>query len=189
MNKIFKPLGLIFSVLYIVLFNTILVTAFAVGVSGNLNMYPGQTLDIGYDIMNTVGGNGDITVEGMFLEGEDIVSFTSGNKFNVASGAVVPVPVRYEIPADASVGSVYNVRVMFKTISDGKGSGTISFAQDVVETVKINVVERSKVDVENVTIPDTGQKKGVGTSIFLWILIILIIIIVIYFIIKRRKAA
>ena len=172
----------ILSVLVILLSS--FVSAFSVGVA-DLNLYPGQSYDIAYDVMNIVG-EGELVVEGSFLKGSEIVSFTAGNEFTIPVGSVVSVPVRYRIPADAAVGTVYNVKVLFKSVSPGTGTGSVSFSQDVERNIKINVVPKPA-EEPSINTTTEAEKETAGANVWLWVLGIIIIVIIIWFALKKKK--
>ena len=183
-NK-FSDRVMILLVLSIILVSSF-VNAFAVGVSGDVNMYPGQVLDTGFDIMNTIGG-GDLVVEGQFLEGGNIASFTQGSRFNVPAKSVVAVPARYKIPGNAAVGTAYTIKVIFKTVSEGTGSGSISFAEDVVGTLKINIVGKPAGISEEKPAEIPPERASVFSSAWFWIIIIIVIIIILWLVLKMKK--
>jgi len=176
-------------ILICIVFLNSFVSAFAVGTSGDLSLYPGQTLDIAYDIMNTIGGSSNIILEGKFLEGSEIASFSAGNRFSVSEGSVVPAPIRYRIPANAPIGTVYNVKVIFKTVSEGEGSGSVSFVEDSVATLKVTVVEQSAASVQPGEEPKSiaAERASVFSSVWFWILIIIVIIIILWLVTKAKK--
>ncbi len=126
-------------ILFFIILSSYFISAFAVGAS-NLQLYPGQTYDTAIDLMNTIGGSGDITVEGEFSEGSQIASFIDNNTIELPAGSVTPINVRYKIPANAAVGTVYSINVFFKTVSEGSGDGTIGFVQDAARSYKITVI-------------------------------------------------
>ena len=158
-------------------------SAFAVGISGDLNLNPGQSFDAYYDIMNNYGGGGDIMVEGKFLEGSEIASFSKGDKFNVPAGSVVSVAVRYKIPTNAAIGTVYPIKVIFKTVSEGTGSGSVSFAEDVVRTLSVSV------GAKPAELPAPEEKAKAGANVWMYVIIILIIVIIfaVWFSMKKKR--
>ena len=158
------------------------VSAFAVGVSGGLNLYPGQELDAFYSLMNTVGGSTDISVEGQIGEGSEIVSFSGGNKFDVPAGGVVSVPIKYHIPNDALIGKIYIVSVSFKTLSAGQGSGSVGFIQDAHNSLTVTVIEKPV--EQNITSP--AEENKLGANIWLGILVILVVAVVLWWIIRKK---
>ncbi len=167
--------------LFIILLSTF-VSAFAVGVPGDVSLYPGQTLDATFDIMNN---GGEITVRGVISEGAEIVSFTKGDTFNVPGVSIFGVPVRYRIPADAPLGKVYTVKVMFSTISAGEGDGSVSFAGDVARSFNV-IVGQAPAVVSSQPQPQE-EKTEVGANVWLWVLGVIIIVIIIWFVLKKKK--
>ncbi len=162
-------------------------SALAVGVSGDLSLYPGQTFDIAYDVMNTIGGQ-SLVVDGQFLEGSEIVSFAAGSRFNVPAGSVVPVPVRYRIPADAVIGTVYDVRVMFKTVSGGEGTGSVSFVEDAAASLKVRVVEPSAASAVSSESLASTERTSLFSSAWFWVLAIIIIAIVLWLVFRKKRS-
>ena len=156
------------------------VSAFALGIPPDFSMYPGQTLDSGFDIMNTYGG--DITVQGRILEGSEIASFSKGSKFNVAGGSVIPAYVRYKMPSDANIGKVYTVKVIFSTVSAGEGSGSVSFGEDVARSFNIRVGEKPIGFIE-----EKSPEKGKVGAVFGWIIAAIIILLIIWLILRKKK--
>jgi|SRR3989344_1328615 len=178
MNMRVLTLSLIVCLSFVVLGG--FVGAFAVGVSGDVSLYPGQTLDAGYDVFNTLGG-GDIVVVGQFLEGSNVVSFTQGSRFNLPAGSVVSVPVQYKVPANAAVGTVYPIKVIFKTVSEGAGGGSVSFAEDVTRTLNLIVVERPQ------SAPQIPVKSA-NINIWWWILAVaVVVILVVWWVLRKKK--
>ena len=146
-------------------------------------MYPGQSLDAFYDLMNTVGGSGDIVVEGQFVEGAEIASFSNGNRFELPAGSIVPVSVRYKIPEDAPIGKVYNVKVFFKTVSIGTAGGSVGMVQDAEKSIVVNVIQKP-VEPETQPIKETSTASN---AVWWWILGIVVVIIIVWMIIRARK--
>ena len=75
----------VFSIVVLSLFS-FFVSAYAVGAPGDLTLYPGQVFDSGFDIMNTIGGDGDVSVSVEVSAGKEILSLSNGNRFDVPAG-------------------------------------------------------------------------------------------------------
>ncbi len=169
--------------IFLILFSSF-ISALTVAVPGDLSLYPGQVYDTGFDIMNTIGGSGDLVLEAQFSEGSEIVSFTQGNRFEVPGGSSVPAFVRFRIPANAALGTIYPIKVVFKTVSEGKGSGSVSFVEDVVTTFKVTIVEQSTISVQPTA---EAEKVSVFSNVWFWIIVIIIIVIILWLIFKVKK--
>lgn len=142
-----------------------------------LDVYPGQTVE-GVLVLQNMGGDSDLTVEGLITEGEEYVSFLSdSNTFIVPQGEKVEVKYVVSIPEEATIGDVNNVAFSFKTILSGESGEFLGFSGGVERVIPLNVV---------------AEPKPVKTGLVWWAWLLIVIAIValiagILMIVKSRK--
>ena len=173
-------------VILLLIFLSSFISALTVVVPDNLNLYPGQTYDTAFVVMNTIPGSGKVVLEAQFSEGSEIVSFTKGNRFEVLGESTLPTFVRFKIPVNAAVGTVYLVRVSYRTVSEGVGSGSVSFAEDVDKSFNVRIIEKPAEEV--LAQPQREEAKtSVGAQVWIWILVVIIIIIIAWMILRKKR--
>ena len=186
----FRKLGFGFLVMSVLLVigMSVSVSALSVGIAGDVEAYPGQTLDRVFDIQNLLDNARDVTLEGSFLEGGEVISFSEGNTFVVPAGSVIPVPVRISIPDDAAIGTEYNVRVLFESTTGGAGDGSVAFAANVGRIFVVRVAEQPATP-DAVEPTATEQEGGFGGGLIWFIVAALLVIVIIVFFVMRAKNA
>jgi len=196
-NKyIFKIEFLGILALIITLFSVVFVSAsFGVASSGTENLYSGQSIDSAFILQNTRDNATDLVIEASILKGGEYFSFKEGTRFSVPKQGIVSVPIRVSIPENAKIGDNYELRALFKTVSEGgegKGSGMVQFISNVEQTLKINVIPRTS-EKPAETAEETGETGEAGfNATWLWIVVIAVAVAVfVWLIVKmgKKKAA
>jgi len=179
---IFVVSAVLFSV-----FSVFFVSALSLGIAGDIEAYPGQRIDTVFTIQNLLGDAVDVTMEGIFEEGGEVISFSAGNIFDVSAGGVVDTPVRIQIPSNAAIGTEYLVTVLFRTVEgETDEDGNVQFLTNVRRNFKIIVVTQQP--AEEV---EEAQPEGVGGvgNFWLWGIGIIFLIIIIWLVLKRKSSS
>lgn len=159
------------------------VSALGLGGIGQIQAYPGQIVQDGLSLQNLLSGASEVTMEGEFVIGSEVISFSKSNKFTVPAGQVVSVPVTVKVPADAAVGTRYPVRVVFSPVAQeegGIGDSGVSFVSAVSHEFSVLVVDRPA----NVIV--IGEKKT-GISAWVWVLIVVALIVIVWWFLKKKQ--
>jgi len=121
----------------------------------------------------------DIRAE--IIEGSKVASLKDGDEVFLESGGTAEVKVRVKIPRKAVRGTRYPVRVRFRQISGGE-EGTVSF--NLVMNWAFDVV------VDGELGEGLGESRGIGGSIWiylLWALVLILGLVIIIVLLKFKK--
>lgn len=166
---------------------------FALGVSSPywsenpLKMYPGQTKDVAFTLVNKADGE----VEKAFVvlkQDAGIVKLKSGDEYTVNPGSKdAKIILTISVPEDASLGQTYDIKFSAKSApleEGGMAQLTVGYNVDF----PIEVVEKSEVPIEKVSeeVPAPEKEWNMGLIISI-ILAILVIIIIIWFVMKKKN--
>jgi hypothetical protein len=184
-NRHIKILVLVFGILLV---STSSVLAFGISSphwrSNPLEMYPGETKDISFNLQNCPAlledcDKEDVNVILSFLEGEEIAEVRGGSEYLVPYGSAnTNIILRVSVPESASVGDSYNVK--FSVTSAPKGEGG-----NVQLGVKYNVDFPVEVGEESFEQPQVSG-EGSGNLIW-WIVGIVVVVLIIWYVVKRKK--
>jgi hypothetical protein len=125
-------------------------------------------------LQNGGGATENISVRVSILEGSDIASITdSSNIYTVIPGEKVPVNLRITLPANVTVGSSYNVRLEFSTVTVGQ-SGQFGFGTGQEQDFKVVIGEKEITETNNLI------------YLYLIVGILLVAFIIVLLLIKKR---
>ena len=127
-----------------------LVTAFGISSSywdGNpLEMYPGQSTTISFNLQNKAGATDDVTVDVALLEGSEIATLKK-TRYVVKAGGEEDVNLDVKIPENTTIGSEYKIRIEVKTVTPSE-SETVSIGTGMISAFDVLVTEKFEEDVE-----------------------------------------
>jgi len=149
-----------------------------------LEMYPGQTKDVEFLLVNQEGN--DIADAFVTLdESAGIAEIISGGEYSVPAGARdVKVILRISVPEIANIGDNYDVKFSVKAVPEEDQGGNVQLAVGYGVSFPVEVVEQSSVPAEPE--PQEPAKTGTG-NLLIWIITIVAIIIIIFWFIKKKK--
>jgi hypothetical protein len=192
-KKMIKDRGIwnIFLVLTVLIGLSSFVSAqFGVGSPVRENLYPGQVLDSSISLQNTIDDAADIVVSGEILKGGEYVSFLKDvSSIEVPASGVVSIPIRISVSENANIGDIYEVELMFRTVSGGaEGEGMIQFRSNVGKSFTIGVIAEPGSEQIQTTSKSVENKTGVSTVIIVWFLVIavLVILIILWFVSRKK---
>ena len=170
-----KKINLTLSALVMSLMMISMVSAFGVSSpywEGNaLELARGETKVVNLNLQNMVG-NQDVTVQAKLLEGDEIANLNSDEFILVeAQTADTFIPVKIHLPKDITPGTTQEVKVEFKTITNGQGGIALGTGMTIV----FDVIATEEVKENNILM------------ILSIILAIIILAIIIKVILKKRK--
>ncbi len=176
-----KILNLLISAIFLlVLSGSFTFALSAGGIPGEVEVYAGETVERVILIQNLLAGSTDLTLQGEFEQGSEIVSFSQGRTIEVRANSVVSVPVRIRIPNNVVVGAEYPVLVIFRTISGVEGEGNVQFSTNIGKEFRVIVVEKP-------TIEEKPSERGKAGAVFGWIIAIVIVILIVWLILRKKK--
>ncbi len=147
---------------------------FAVGFPNSIDLNPGETKDISFSLQNIIEPKTDVTIKIVVESGSEYLTLVGGDSFDLSAGEVKSVPARVKAPSDAKALDVFNMVVLFESVSgNGQTGGTVdvSFSQRVSFDIVIN---------------EDAQGQN---NVWLWVGLFLVFIIaaIIFLALKTRK--
>ncbi len=166
-----------------------LAPAYAFGVSAPywnanpLQIEPGQTKEFVLTLQNMADSE-TIVVKAEWVNNAGIAQFTGPTTtFSVPSGIKdILVPIQVTVPANAPIGTVYQLDVMFTT--GGTGEGTVVMGTGVEKLIPVEVVSAAPAE----TVTPTAKTAGMSNTTMYIVLAIIVIIVFAIFFMKRKKA-
>lgn len=158
------------------------VSALSIGALGDgaeITLYPGQVLERSVTIQNLLDSAQDVVLKGQVELGSEILSLVGSTRYEVPAGSIVYVPIRFEVPQNAPVGTTYPMLLMFRTISGGEEGGSVSFVENIGKQFTVRVVEKPANVVE--------QKSTANTNVWLWVIVIIVIVLLLWWLMKKRR--
>jgi len=132
-----------------------------------MNVYPGQTTE-GILVLQNLGGNSDLIVEGIITEGEEFVSFVGGeDTFVVPKGEKLSVSYVVNIPEGANIGDINNIVFSFKIVLSGESGEFLGFSGGVERVIPLSVV---------------AEPQPLKTGLFWWAWLLIAIVVVALFV-------
>jgi len=142
-----------------------------------MEVYPSQTTE-GILVLQNLGGESDLVVEGIITEGEEFVNFVGGEKtFVVPKGEKLNIFYIVNIPEEANIGDVKEIVFSFKTVLSGESGEFLGFSGGVERVIPLSIIAEPKL-------------ARTGLSWWSWLLILIAVIAVvttILIITKSRK--
>jgi len=180
-NKIIRSFLIfsIFIVLVLPLISSIGVGCMYLGSEMPLEMYAGEEKIVVLNLGNS-DINDEITLKGEILQGSEISSLKKDTFKVPYKSKDVFAELIINMPENAKIGEIYNIRYKFKQIAGGlEEEGMVSFGQGIEMNFDINVVEKSEQPA-----PTGGLN---WTWIILGIVLIVVVVIIIKFFIKSKN--
>jgi hypothetical protein len=118
----------------------------------------------------------DITVEAELLSGGEIAEFVNGLIFDVPADGSVQANVIVEIPEDVSLGTEYEISVLFRPFSvEGEGEN-LQLVAGIGKSIPVIVGEtQTSPSSPDYIETDRGKVRGFGGGI-VWFLVFLILV-------------
>ncbi|NCO11082.1 hypothetical protein CO038_03785 [Candidatus Pacearchaeota archaeon CG_4_9_14_0_2_um_filter_39_13] len=140
-----------------------------------LEIRAGESIDTFFVIQDN--GGSDLTIEAILLEGSEVASL-SENIYEVSTSATGQVNVRVSVPQGTPVGTEYNVKVLFESVSEGEGGESVNFQTNIESSFPVIVVEGTSEQLGS----------GEGSNFWIWVLAaVIVLIIIIFAVLKARK--
>ena len=176
--------------LVIVLLGSVVVSGFGVGFESNkVRLYPGEVLDTSFILQNYEQGVGSLNVEVTVEQGTEYMSVVGGPVFGIPEKMSIHAPIRVTVPENAKVGDVYNVKVLFRAISDSgevsaEESTSIGLLFSQRKSIDIEIVPRANVEEQQVS----AKSDFTGSMMFVWLLVVIVVIVVIWLVMRRKSS-
>lgn len=175
--------------MFLVLITLLTSFVFAFGVASSykegrpLTMSPGESKTIStIRLQNT--GEKDITVRVEIAEGGEIAKIEGGDIYLVEAGTRdTEVLIKFEIPAEASIGTKYPIKLSSKTVTSGEEGG-VAFGVGYDTSFNVQVVAEP---TEPATTPAESSSKTWIIVIIVIIGIIIIAIAVVIYVLSRKR--
>ena len=210
MDKVKKNIAfmeIVILLIILILFFIYNVSAFSIatlyGENYPMMMKPGETKETFFLIRNVVEGDSDVEVSIELAKGVEVAKLIdTQNKYEIASGAEVEVPVRITIPQNAEVGKIYYIGAIFKPSSGKTEVGNIQFLVNIGKTFPVVVTGEKKESSAGKDYSLTVEEEGITESFapfikrnlgFFWIIVviisvgIIILVFMIVFILKKNR--
>lgn len=174
-----KKIIIFIAVLFVVLLTNNII-AFGIGAAYHkdnpLNMYPGETKEINFNLQNKAGSE-PITVRPSIKTGSEFLKFKDDSDILVDVGGSIDITIIAFIPEEAKVGDSYPVEVEFTTVTS-TATGPLGLSSSVGRIFNIIIVES----------PEDEKKPFELKNSLIYIIIgILALIIIAIIFLKKRK--
>lgn len=152
-----------------------------------LKMYPGETKDFQFTLMNAAGGP-DQTFKVVINKGTEVISLADSIvEYSVPAGSTeVPVNVRAIVPVGTPIGTVYKIEVEFKSAPAAQ-SGQFQFGSGFVKKFDLIVGEKPQESTPAQQQQTVSEGEKNNTLIIVLIVAIILAIILIIWVKSRNK--
>jgi hypothetical protein len=147
-----------------------------------LEMYPGQTTEVSFLLVNKAGNP---TAEAFVTLEKDggVAEITSGNEYRVpAEARDVSVVLKISVPEEASIGDSYDVEFAVRAAPEEDQGGNVQLGVGYGVKFPVNVV--AQIDAEE--LPEVERTQS-GNGVVIAIVVLIIILILIFWAMKRKS--
>ena len=165
-------------------------TVFALGINSPywktnpLKMYPGETKDISFTLVNSVDEKTPANAFVSLIEENEIAQITTGDQYTIIPGGKETLVLKISVPESAKIGDSYNIKFSVKSApKEETGNVQLNIGYNI--DFPVIITEKSSVqEAQDQTLPE--QKTNFNT-IILSIITLIVIIIGIFFILKKKN--
>ncbi len=156
-----------------------------------LEMYPGQTKEVSFLLVNKVGNpTADAFVT--LTKSAEIAKIISGSEYSVpAEARDVNVVLQINVPENANIGDTYDIEFSIKAIPEENQGGNVQLGVGYGVKFPVKVIDKSEALPEPIQTqtPQPQAKEINTTAIIIGLIVLIVFAIIIFVILKRKKQA